>query len=439
MDQTVISGILRVLKDENFRSLHYRVSQGQIQYRDLMYADMPQGLSVEQTWELITALRKYLGSCGSVHETPHEEGSWYVESDEIRTILTDIDVTCQPYSKLSRAMTQRDITSLFLQPFADDILAGMKRDDLSVGYETVRALLLREKEPVGYEEHVVANTIAILGDLASYVDRQFNDELVAELLSRMLSGVDRETGRSASENVDARIDADADRSKPESIIEVILQDPSHQQALQIIYGSGNDVCYEHPFRDMTTISFTSWTYRPFDDFSGLMELLLRRLALLKRKCPVFTLVPYSKAHLKVEDGGRRTHSGGGIVTSDGVDYTPRILQLVRLFKEELSALEQIVAEVEARDEQLLAVIESDREINSRQHYLIAQALCRPSVEFGIRSHAEYFNIVKASARSDLYGLVKLGFLRREKQGKKIVFLPALGLPTLIAHHRPLYT
>jgi hypothetical protein len=218
-----------------------------------------------------------------------------------------------------------------------------------------------------------------------------------------------------------------------------VKDVSHQQALQIIYDSGNGVHREHPFRDMTVLSFVSWAYRPFNEFSALMELLLRRLVLLKRDRLAFTLVPYSKAHFRVEDGNRGVQSDGGILTSDGVDYTPRIVQLARLFKEELNALEQIVAKVEARDERLLAIIESDREINSRQHYLIAQALCRPSAEFGIRCHAECFNIVKASARSDLYGLVKLGFLRKEQQGKKMVFLPALGLPTLIAHHKPLYT
>ncbi|MDR1088850.1 MAG: hypothetical protein LBL23_06245 [Coriobacteriales bacterium] len=419
MDQTVISSILRILKDERFRSLHYWVSQGQIQYQDLMHADMPQGLSVEQTWELITALRKYLGSCGSVHETPHEEGSWYVENDEIRSILADIDVICQPYSHLSHVMEQRDVTSLFLQSFTDDILAGMKRDALHIEYETVRSLLLGEKEPGGYEERVTANTAVILNDLASYVDRDFDDGLVAELLSRALSG--------------------ADGSRQDSFIEAVLKDPSHRQALQIIYGSGNNVCYEHPFRDMTAISFASWTYRPFNDLSGCMELLLRRLSLLKRKRPVFTLVPYSKAHLSVEGEERKTQSEGGIVTSDGVDYTPRILQLVRLFKEELNTLEQMAIKVEERDVRLLTIIESDREINSRQQRLVAQALCRPSAEFGIRAHAEYFNIVKASARSDLYGLVKLGFLRKEKRGKRIVFLPALGLPTLIAHHKPLYT
>jgi hypothetical protein len=198
MDQTNISGMLGILKDERFRNLHYQASQGQIHYQDLVCTEMPQGLSVEQTWELITALRKQLGSCGSVRETFHEEGSWYVENDEIRAILSDIDAVCQSYSRLSRATAQRDATNLFLQPFTDDILAGMKRDALFVEHETVRSLLLGEREPVGYEERIARNLIAILDDLASYIDYDFDDNLIADLLSKILSGVDEDVSKEAA-------------------------------------------------------------------------------------------------------------------------------------------------------------------------------------------------------------------------------------------------
>jgi hypothetical protein len=418
MNQTVVFDMLRILKDEKFLNLHYRVSRGEIRYHDLARIEMPQELSPEQVWELMTALRKYVGSCGSVHETPHETGSWYVENDEIKEVLAGIDLFCQPYSPLSRAVEQRDVTSLFLQALADDILAAMKRDALFIDHETVRALLLKERAPSGYEEHIVANIVSTFDELAAYVDKEFGDELILVLLSRLLSGFEQD--------------------RYNRLVKSVMGDAVHREALQIIYDSGNEQ-YKHPFHDMTTVSFTSWVYRPFDELSGLMELLLRRLALLKRERPVFALVPYSKAHFKVEDAVTKARAKSGIMTSDGVDYTPRMLQLVRLFREELDILEEMVTKIEARDRQLLAIIDSDREINNRQHHIIALALCRPSAEFRIRYHAEQFNIVKASARSDLYGLVKLGFLRKEKRKKEMVFLPALGLSTLIARHRPLYT
>jgi Fic family protein len=66
-------------------------------------------------------------------------------------------------------------------------------------------------------------------------------------------------------------------------------------------------------------------------------------------------------------------------------------------------------------------------LNERQRRVVEAALRAPSTPTSVRSHAEYFDVVLATARTDLVGLVDAGLLEMSREGRKQVFWPVADL------------
>jgi len=67
------------------------------------------------------------------------------------------------------------------------------------------------------------------------------------------------------------------------------------------------------------------------------------------------------------------------------------------------------------------------DLNYRQLALLQHALKHPNAAYTIESHKNSHNVVRATARADLFNLVERGYLSRGKQGRRYNFLPATGI------------
>jgi Fic family protein len=79
------------------------------------------------------------------------------------------------------------------------------------------------------------------------------------------------------------------------------------------------------------------------------------------------------------------------------------------------------------------------DLNYRQLALLQHALKHPDAVYTIESHKNSHNIVRATARADLYALVERGYLTRDKQGRRYFFRAVTGIAeklTLSPETRP---
>jgi Fic family protein len=66
-------------------------------------------------------------------------------------------------------------------------------------------------------------------------------------------------------------------------------------------------------------------------------------------------------------------------------------------------------------------------LNYRQLDLLQHALKHPDAAYSIESHKNSHNIVRATARADLFALVERGYLSRGKQGRRYTFRAVPGI------------
>jgi Fic family protein len=67
------------------------------------------------------------------------------------------------------------------------------------------------------------------------------------------------------------------------------------------------------------------------------------------------------------------------------------------------------------------------DLNYRQRGLLTHTLSHPDAQYTPPYHMQAHGVVYETARSDLLGLVRKGFLDKFKSGKDFIFMPVEGL------------
>lgn len=87
----------------------------------------------------------------------------------------------------------------------------------------------------------------------------------------------------------------------------------------------------------------------------------------------------------------------------------------------LRAIEDLWSYLQKKTEQTQAVLDllkNVSDLNHRQIALLSHAIRRPRNEYSIRSHQTSHNVAYATARADLFDLVRKGFLTQRRLGQK---------------------
>src|SRR5581483_8998009 len=70
-------------------------------------------------------------------------------------------------------------------------------------------------------------------------------------------------------------------------------------------------------------------------------------------------------------------------------------------------------------------------LNQRQRFLIHDALKNPSLSCTFSAYQGKYHVTNPTARTDLLGLVRLGLLHQEKEGKRHIFRAAPNLRKIL--------
>jgi Fic family protein len=100
------------------------------------------------------------------------------------------------------------------------------------------------------------------------------------------------------------------------------------------------------------------------------------------------------------------------------------LKAIRLALEELH---HYLARKQKEMRKATTLLRNIPDLNYRQLSLLQHALKYPDAAYTIESHKNSHNIVRATARADLFDLVERGYLFRGKQGRRFNFRAAPGI------------
>lgn len=295
--------------------------------------------------------------------------------------------------------------------------------------EEAKDMLRSARPPINRDERMILNNYHAMLRLREMANAPLSLAGVLELHRTLTEGtLDRpeQAGRIQTPD-DARIRIVDDR-----IGRVVHEPPPADQLLArmqrlIDFANAEDIVdgqYVHPVLRSILLHFQLAYDHPFYDGNGRTARALFYWSMLRHgywlaeflsiSRPIYQRrQPYERAFLEVE--------------SDEQDATYFALQQLDVLQQ---AVDELFAHVERKSlaqMQLRQRIKHRDDLNHRQLALLDHALRHPEARYSHESHANSHRVSTITARSDLHGLVALGWLHKSRVSKRDVYTPVVDL------------
>ena len=401
-----VERIIAVVSRNDVRHALLRSTATPVPIESLSDLPLPEGLTHEQTLDLLTALQRLAAIYSPI---PDREGRmhWFVQTHRIRRSLSTIDQHCTTYSQLHERVISRSGARFVVQSNVDETVATARLDGVDVDYETAKDLLLMRRQPRTIEERLVVNHYRLSEELQGLVDRPWTLATLIDLYSQLTYGIPSHLTRTPS---------GVDRSTEDAVVRGLCSyaNAAHLQSCT------------HPAVVALIIRAVTAYWDLFPAWNGMMSRILFRFAALKTGYPVLGYLPISRSELMLQEavGPRPTAPVPGPPVLDSWQETNSTAWLDTQLSLVVHALHQLGSRMEraaAIDEAVQRELREDETLNHRQRSIIGRALRIPDATFRIGYHRSTHGIGYATAHRDFAELVDKGYLTESFEGRMKVF------------------
>lgn len=299
--------------------------------------------------------------------------------------------------------------------------------------EEAKDMLRSARAPINRDERMILNNYHAMQQLREMANEPLSLDGVLELHRTLTDDTldkPEQSGRIQTPD-DARIRIIDDRiGRVVHVPPPAEQLPERMQRL-IAFANADDIVdgqYVHPVLRSILLHFQLAYDHPFYDGNGRTARALFYWSMLRHgywlaeflsiSRPIYQQRrPYERAFLEVE--------------SDRQDATYFVLQQLDVLQQ---AVDELFAHVERKNQaqtRLRQEIKRRDDLNHRQLAILDHALRHPEARYSHASHANSHRISTITARSDLHGLVALGWLRKSRVSKRDVYTPVEDLARLL--------
>lgn len=299
-----------------------------------------------------------------------------------------------------------------------------------------KEMLRSGRKPVTKSERMIVNNFATMRKIDSIKNEPLTPELICELQSIITEGTLDDPScagrlRKTGENVD--------------VVDTITHEVAHvpppaeeleQRMLRMCLFANEKAFagqYFSPVLKAVILHFWLAYDHPFVDGNGRTARALFYWAMLHNEYTLFRFLSISSIILQSPAQYARAYLH---TETDDNDLTYFILYHLKTIKRSVEQLEKYV---EHKTRELVSINQKLRgvtHLNHRQKALLTNALSHPFQRYTFESHSRSQNIVRQTARTDILGLVELGFLDSlPEEGRQRVFRPAEDLSAKLADMR----
>lgn len=415
----------RIAHDDGRRTCHlankrHAIVDAPLSFREFEQLPMPPGVSAHELWRHFAVLRRCAGVTFSVKpwfRTPLDI-SWAYITKKTRRELSELSELAGKGSALNTALDAAPV-SIGLAPFVlEEIAAACHRDGFDIPAERLKKLWYGQVSPESSEEHAVANLIAVWRDSNRYASSSLTAALVERIHDELTVGIGELCHLSPAfmfSTPNLWIERLTDRSFVEHCLFTAIADASTATSTEDLFIAFHEA------------SAVFWDLHYFPSLNGLTELAVRRVFFSQHGMPVLSYVPFTTLSTRSSHQPNRSftkdfdHLIAHALNSEGLDNTLMFAKTITTFLEGLlqvkTAVEGFLRQME-HDEQKLENLQG---LNHRQRECLSVLAHEPGMTMKVKTYADLFGVVRATARADLYSLVRLGHLKVETIDRAAVF------------------
>ncbi|MHB9053528.1 MAG: Fic family protein [Thermoleophilia bacterium] len=379
---------------------------------------MPAWLSADDAWHYLKFVRQAQMRATPIRDI-HGHSFKYWLPDMAQRHLHVIDrqaagsITAES-DILNSANRERYLVSSLM----NEAIASSQIEGAATTRRVAREMLRTSRKPQNRGERMILNNYLTISQIRHLASKPLTPEMLNELHISMT--------RETLENPEA---AGRYRLAHEDIV---VQD--HDQILHVpppashlpnevkrlcAFANRDENEFVHPVVKGILLHFWLGFLHPYVDGNGRTARAVFYWYMLSRGYWLFEFLSISEFILK----GRAQYDRAFLYAeTDDLDATYFVMFNLTTIVRSLNGLHEYLARKQKEAAEMTKVLGERSGLNHRQQAVLRRALSDENAEFTIASHQTSQNIAFATARSDLFDLVERGLLRREKVGRKYVFV-----------------
>jgi Fic family protein len=392
-----------------------------LHWEELRHRPAPHGITSEAWWWAVRQARRQLGRPLMLRD---QNGApfTFAMTDTGQRLVHEIDRDASGHIALPEDVTNpatRDryiVSSLIEEAFRSSQLEGA-----STTRAVAKELIRTERAPRTQSERMILNNFYAMEWVRDNKTKPLSSAAVFELHSIVTRDTfehDNAAGR--FRRADERVFV-VDNSNGEVLHSPPPADqlPDRMEAMcKFANGTSRDDPFVHPVARAIMLHFWLAYDHPFVDGNGRTARALFYWSMLNQNYWLTEFISISRVINKARTQYDRAFL---FAESDSNDATYFLLNQLKVLRTAIDELHGYLKRKSQEVRELEHKLRGREDLNNRQLAVLNDALRHPDARITIEGHRRLARVVYQTARTDLLGLVALGFLEQFKMGKKLYF------------------
>lgn len=303
----------------------------------------------------------------------------------------------------------------------EEAIASSQLEGASTEYRVAKELLRTGRKPEDHDELMIFNNWKAMQYIRANVKNEISSERIRELHSILTEG----TLKNPEESGKFRTTDDVAVYYRDEVVHAppkadTLKDRINN--LCVFANTDNEDKWIHPIIKGTMLHFWLAYDHPFIDGNGRTARALMYWYILSRGYSLFQYLSISKHFLRAPGQYVRAYL---YTEHDDNDLTYFLVYNLASVGFALRELRKYLQEKQKEVSKANQLLHKVRGLNLRQKSLIYHSIQHPDTIYTIEAHKNSHGIAYETARKDLMVLVTKGFLKEQKEGKRmLIFVPS---------------
>lgn len=393
---------------------------------EIRHRTPPTGLSHQEWW-----LGLKLGRVAQYRHLPlldtKNQPFRYFTTDPILAFLHDVDLRAGGSVGMGEQVPNHETRNQYhVSSLMEEAITSSQLEGAATTREVARDMLRTGRPPRDVSERMILNNYLTMRRLSEWRNKPLTQELVFEihrLITQQTLDDESAAGRFRRKNETICVEDETGE-----ILHVPPPASELAERMTRMCDFANAPDGEQPFLHpvMRAIILHFWLAydHPFKDGNGRTARALFYWLMLRREFWLFEFVSISQILRKSQVQYARSYLH---TETDDNDLNYFILHQLKVIRLAVDALHDYIKRKTSETRQLSSALRGRDDINYRQEAILNRAIRHPGTVFTTESHRTSHDISYFTARADLLGLEKLGFLQKRKRGKGFVFEAATDL------------
>ncbi|WP_410509548.1 Fic family protein [Methanosarcina hadiensis] len=407
----------KFLHDSQIAELVHRYNEKYLHWEELKYRKFP--LEPIIMWNLMKVSRELKAKSVKF-------GDWvfkYNLIDEFQEKLHILDKSAAGNLLSSLEALQDNRRKYIISSLMEEAIASSQIEGAATTREIAKKMLQEDRKPKNKDEKMIINNYATVKHILDLKNEAVTPEKILEIHRMITNGMLEKPEYEGSFRETNEI---AVYSNDGTLLHRPVEYPEIPKLVNELcdFASSKDKEFIHPVIKGIIIHFLIGYIHPFNDGNGRTARALFYWYLLKNDYWLFEYMAVSRAinSSKKQYRNAYLYAESDRTPNDLGDLTYFIKYNLDCIKKALDDTLEYLERKQEEQSQALKVISESGGLTLRQAEILKQFLKQPEKPVTIKEIVTTYSVAYATARSDLFRLEELGYVKKRKAGKEFIFL-----------------